>query len=80
MAKNWICERNDMEGVFVYYDERPGEIAAAGHSSEAEAWRYGLECLLIRRHHLSVAIKDARRELRLVERRATPDALKGGAK
>ncbi|RIJ65136.1 hypothetical protein D1604_12510 [Brevundimonas sp. LPMIX5] len=76
MAGPWICERDDGDGAYVYYDESPDETAPEGHPTELDAWEYALDCLLARREGLSLAVRTARKEVGRC-RKATPQAEQG---
>lgn len=72
MSGAWHCQRDD-SALFVFReDEHPGLILSgqSGHPTELAAWEHGLSCLEIQRDQLRSAIKEARREVRRLRRKA----------
>ena len=75
MSGPWHCERDDLEGVYVY-DARdtPGYAMGgdmSGHETELAAWEHGLDALVDRRDRLASSIKHARAEIRRLKRPKT---------
>lgn len=73
MSGPWHCERDDLEGVYVYdARETPGFALGgdmSGHATELAAWEWGLDVLIDRRRALASSIRNARAEVRRLRRR-----------
>lgn len=72
MSGPWVCERTDNLAVYVYDSSgmEPDETRPSGHETELKAWEYALDVQLSNRDEIAGSIRECRREIRRLGRRA----------